>query len=55
MQWRIDCLSLVWRKPVFGVSDQARLKFGCATALDGERPEISDLECRELFITTSTL
>ena len=30
------------RKPVFGVSDQARLKAGCTITKNGERLEISD-------------
>ena len=37
-----ELLSLVARKPVFGVSDQVRHKLGCATTEDGYKPEISD-------------
>ena len=37
-----ELLSLVARKPVFGVSDQVRHKLGCATTEDGYRPELSD-------------
>ena len=36
-------MSLVARKPVFGVSDQVRHKPGCTTTEDGWRLEISDL------------
>ena len=36
-------LSLVVRKPVFGVSDQVRHKPGCTATEDGYRLEISDL------------
>ena len=36
-------LSLVVRKPVFGVSDQVRHKPGCAATEDGLRLKISDL------------
>ena len=36
-------MSLVVRKPVFGVSDQVRHKPGCTIKEDGYRLEISDL------------
>ena len=36
-------MSLVVRKPVFGVSDQVRHKPGCAATENGQRLEISDL------------
>ena len=36
-------LSLVMRKPVFGVSDQVRHKPGCTKTEDDYRLEISDL------------
>ena len=36
-------MSLVMRKPVFGVSDQVGHKQGCTTAEDGKKFEISDL------------
>ena len=39
-------MSLVVRKPVFGVSDQVRHKPGCTTTEDGWRLEISYLESR---------
>ena len=34
------------RKPVFGVSDQVRHKYGCTATEDGYRLEISDLGSR---------
>ena len=37
-------MSLVVRKPVFGVSDQVQHKPGCTTTQDGWRLEISNLE-----------
>ena len=37
-----DKLSLVVRKPVFGVSDHVRHKPGCTATEDGLRLEISD-------------
>ena len=36
-------MSLVLRKPVFGVSDQVPHKPGCTVTEDGQRLEISDL------------
>ena len=39
----VDHMSLVLRKPVFGVSDQVRYKAGCTATEDGQRLEISDL------------
>ena len=39
-------MSLIVRKPVFGVSDQVRHKPGCTATEDGKRLEISDLESR---------
>ena len=45
-------LSLVVRKPVFGVSDQVRHKSGCFTATeDGYRLEISDLDSRGIVLS----
>ena len=41
-----DKLSLVGRKPVFGVSDQVRHMPGCTVTEDGWKLEISDLESR---------
>ena len=37
-------MSLIVRKPVFGVSDQVRHKPSCTIIEDGQRLEISDLE-----------
>ena len=39
-------MSLVLRKPVFGVSDQVRHKPGCTATEDGQRLEISDIGSR---------
>ena len=39
-----DKLSLVVRKPVFGVFDQVRHKPGCTATEDGWRLEISDFD-----------
>ena len=39
----LQCLSLVVRKPVFGVSDQVRYKPGCTATEDGRKLEISDI------------
>ena len=39
-------MSLVVRKPVFGVSNQGRHKLGCTTTEDGWRIEILDLGSR---------
>ena len=36
-------MSCVMTKSVFGVSDQAQHKLGCANKEDGQRFEISDL------------
>ena len=44
-------LSLVVRKPVFGVSDQVRHKPGCTTTEDGKRLEISDLDRRGILLS----
>ena len=38
-----DIMSLVMRKPLFGVSDQVRHKAGCTATEDGWRLEVSDL------------
>ena len=43
-------MSLVVRKPVFGVSDQVRQKPGSTTTQDGYRLEISDLESRGIVL-----
>ena len=44
-------LSLVVRKPVFGVSDQVPHKPGCTATEDGWRLEISDLDRREIVLS----
>ena len=44
-------LSLVVRKPVFGVSDQVRHKPGCSATEDGYRLEISDLGSRGMLLS----
>ena len=46
-------MSLVVRKPVFGVSDQVRHEPGCTTTEDGKRLEISDLGSRGLYYPSS--
>ena len=43
-------MSLVVRKPVFGVSDQVRHKPGCTATEDGYKLEISDLESRGIYL-----
>ena len=45
-----DYLSHAARKPVFGVSDQARHKPGCTTT-DGQRLEISALGSRGIVLS----
>ena len=49
----LPCLymSLVVRKPVFGVSDQVRLKPGCTAAEDGLRLENSYLDSRGIVLS----
>ena len=37
-------MSLVVRKPVFGVSDQVRHRPGCTATEDDQKLEISDLD-----------
>ena len=44
-------LSLVVRKPVFGVSDQVRHKLGCTTTEDGWTLEILDLGSRGIVLS----
>ena len=44
-------MSLVVRKPVFGVSDQVRHKPGCTTTEDDKRLEISDLGSRGIVLS----
>ena len=43
-------MSLVKRKPVFGVSDQVPHKPGCTAIEDGYRLEISELGSRDFTI-----
>ena len=45
-----DNLSLVLRKPVFGVSNQVRYKPGCAATKYSQRLEISDLGNRGIVL-----
>ena len=44
-------MSLVVRKPVFGVSDQVPHKPGCTTTQDGMRLEISDIGRRWIVLS----
>ena len=44
-------MSLVVRKPVFGVSDQVQHKPGCTTTEDSESLEISDLGSRGIVLS----
>ena len=44
-------MSLVLRKPVFGVSDQVAHKPGCTATEDGYRLEISDLGSRGIVLS----
>ena len=44
-------MSLVVRKPVFGVFDQVLHKPGCTTTEDALRLEISDLESRGIVLS----
>ena len=46
-------MSLVVRKPVFGVSDQVRHKPGCTTTEDGWTLEIWDLGSERLYYLCS--
>ena len=50
-QYHAVYLSLVVRKPVFGVSDQVPHKPGCTVTGDGERLEILDLESRVIVLS----
>ena len=43
-------MSLVLRKPVFGISDQVPHKRGCTATEDGKKLEISDLERRGIVL-----
>ena len=44
-------MSLVVRKPVFGVCNQVRHKSGCTTTEDEYRLGISDLESRGIVLS----
>ena len=44
-------MSLVTRKPVFGVCDQVRLKLTCAAKEARKRLEISDIETRDMILS----
>ena len=44
-------MSLVLRKPVFGVSDQVRHKPGCTATEDGLKLEILDLGSRGIVLS----
>ena len=47
-----DCnMSLVVRKPVFGVSDQVRHKPGCTVTEDGQMLEILDLGSKGIVVS----
>ena len=46
-----DQMSLVVRKPIFGVSDQVLHKPGCTTTEDSYRLEISDLGSRVIVLS----
>ena len=47
----IPLMSLVTRKPVFGVCDQGRLKPACAATEARQRLEISDIETRGITLS----
>ena len=44
-------MSLVMRKPVFGISDQVRHNLDCTATQDGQRLEILDLESRGIVVS----
>ena len=44
-------MSLVVRKPVFGVSDKVRHKLDCTATEDGYRVEISDLGSKGIILS----
>ena len=48
---KVTHMSLVPRKPVFGVSDQVPHKPGCTATEDGYRLEISDLGRRGILLS----
>ena len=47
----ISYMSLVLRKPVFGVSDQVLHKPGCTATEDGWKLEISDLGSKGIVLS----
>ena len=49
--YTIRQMSLVVRKPVFGISDQVQHKPDCTATDDGERLEISDLDRRGIVLS----
>ena len=48
-------MSLVLRKPIFGVSDQVPHNSGCTATEDGWRLEISDLGRREIVLSDTII
>ena len=46
-------MSLVTRKPVFGVCDQGRLKPACAATEARQTLEISDIETRGIILSNN--
>ena len=46
-----DKMSLIVRKPVFGVTDQVRYKPVCTATEDGKRLEIADLGSRGIVLS----
>ena len=46
-----SCMSLVTRKPVFGVCNQVRLKPGCTTSEASYSLEISGIETRDIILS----
>ena len=46
-----DYLSLVTRKPVFGVCDQVRLEPACSATETTQRLEISDIEIKDIILS----
>ena len=45
-------VSLVMRKPVFGVQDQVRLKPACSATEASQSLEISDIETRDIILSS---
>ena len=44
-------MSLITRKPVFGVSDQVRLKLACSADETSQGLKISDIETRDIILS----